>query len=287
MWASVSDQRATGQGTGRPPARPPGVKIATYNVNGVNGRLDVLLRWLGEAQPDVVCLQELKAPDEKFPAAAIEAAGYQAIWHGQKSWNGVALLSRVGTPVETRRGLPGDPNPAQSRYIEAAVAGVLIAGLYLPNGNPRPGPKFDYKLAWFAALLAHAAELLATGMPVVLAGDFNVMPTEQDVYKPERWTQDALFAPEVRDAFARLVGQGWTDALRTIHPDETIYTFWDYFRNAYARNAGLRIDHLLLSPAIADRLVGAGVDRDVRGWDKTSDHAPVWIELADGPHDGR
>lgn len=257
------------------------MKIATYNVNGVNGRLAVLLRWLGEARPDVVCLQELKAPDEKFPAAAIEAAGYQAIWHGQKSWNGVAMLSRVGTPVETRRGLPGDPDPGQSRYIEAAVAGVLIGGLYLPNGNPRPGPKFDHKLAWFAALEAHAAELLATGMPVVLAGDFNVMPTARDVYKPERWEDDALFAPEVRDAFARLVGQGWTDALRSTHPSATIYTFWDYFRNAYARNAGLRIDHLLLSPSLAGRLVDAGVDRDVRGWDKTSDHAPVWIDLAD------
>jgi exodeoxyribonuclease-3 len=256
------------------------VKIATYNVNGVNGRLPVLLRWLAETQPDVVCLQELKAPDEKFPAAAIRDAGYDAIWHGQKSWNGVAMLSRVGLPVETRRGLPDDPDPTQSRYIEAAVAGVLIGGLYLPNGNPRPGPKFDYKLRWFDALLAHAEALIATGMPVVLAGDFNVMPTERDVYKPERWTRDALFAPEVRDAYARLLAQGWTDSLRARHPDETIYTFWDYFRNAYGRDAGLRIDHLLLSPAVAGRLIDAAVDRDVRGWDKTSDHAPVWIELA-------
>jgi len=257
------------------------MKIATYNVNGVNGRLPVLLRWLDTARPDVVCLQELKAPDEKFPAEAIRAAGYQAIWHGQKSWNGVAMLSRVGTPVETRRGLPGDPDPAQSRYIEAAVAGILIGGLYLPNGNPRPGPKFDYKLAWFDAFLAHAAGLIDTGMPVVLAGDFNVMPTDQDVYKPERWVDDALFAPEVRDAYARLLAQGWTDALRTLHPDETIYTFWDYFRNAFGRNAGLRIDHLLLSPVLAGRLRDAQVDREPRGWDKTSDHAPVWIELAD------
>ncbi|MFA6113265.1 MAG: exodeoxyribonuclease III [Sphingomonas sp.] len=255
------------------------MKIATYNVNGINGRLPVLLRWLEERAPDVVCLQELKAPDEKFPAAAIEAAGYQAIWHGQKSWNGVALLSRVGTPVETRRALPGDPDAQQSRYIEAAVNGVLIAGLYLPNGNPRPGPKFDYKLAWFERLIAHAAELLATGMPVIIAGDFNVMPTERDVYKPERWLDDALFAPEVRAAFFRLLDQGWTDALRTLHPDETIYTFWDYFRNAYARNAGLRIDHLLLSPSVSPRLVAAEVDRDVRGWEKSSDHAPVWIEI--------
>ncbi|MFC3580956.1 exodeoxyribonuclease III [Sphingomonas hylomeconis] len=257
------------------------MKIATYNVNGVNGRLPVLLRWLAEAQPDVVCLQELKAPQDKFPESAIRDLGYDAIWHGQKSWNGVALLSRVGEIHETRRGLPGDPDPAQSRYIEAAINGVLIAGLYLPNGNPRPGPKFEYKIAWFEALIDHAATLLATGAPVVLAGDFNVMPTEADVYKPERWHDDALFAPEIRAAFARLVAQGWTDALRTIHPDETIYTFWDYFRNAYGRNAGLRIDHLLLSPALAPRLADAQVDREVRGWDKTSDHAPTWITLAD------
>jgi exodeoxyribonuclease-3 len=259
------------------------MKIATYNVNGVNGRLPVLLRWLEESAPDVVCLQELKAPDEKFPAEAIRAAGYEALWHGQKSWNGVAILSRVGEIHETRRGLPGDPDPAQSRYLEAAVNGVLIGALYLPNGNPRPGPKFEYKLAWFEALIAHASELLASDLPVMLAGDFNVMPTELDVYKPERWTDDALFAPEVRDAFARLVAQGWTDALRALHPNETIYTFWDYFRNAYARDAGLRIDHLLLSPTLADRLADAQVDRDVRGWAKTSDHAPVWVELSDTP----
>ncbi|AOH83339.1 exodeoxyribonuclease III [Sphingomonas panacis] len=256
------------------------MKIATYNVNGINGRLPVLLRWLAEREPDVVCLQELKAPQEKFPHAAIEAAGYQAIWHGQKSWNGVAILSRAGTPVETRRGLPDDPDEGQSRYIEAAVNGVLIAGLYLPNGNPRPGPKFDYKMRWFEQLIRHAQDLIDTGMPVVLAGDFNVMPTERDVYKPERWQDDALFAPEVRAAFARLVAQGWTDSLRTIHPDETIYTFWDYFRNAYGRDAGLRIDHLLLSPPLASRLRDARVDRDVRGWEKSSDHAPVWIDLA-------
>ena len=258
------------------------MKIATYNVNGINGRLPVLLRWLAEAEPDVVCLQELKAPDEKFPAAAIEAAGYRAIWHGQKSWNGVAILSRGGVPVETGRGLPGDPDPAQSRYIEAAVDGVLIAGLYLPNGNPRPGPKFAYKLAWFDRLIEHGAALLASGLPVVLAGDFNVMPTERDVYKPERWLDDALFAPEVRAAFFRLLDQGWTDALRTMHPDETIYTFWDYFRNAYGRNAGLRIDHILLTPALTGRLEAAEVDAHVRGWEKTSDHAPVWVRLGKG-----
>jgi exodeoxyribonuclease-3 len=257
------------------------VKIATYNVNGVNGRLPVLLRWLAEEQPDIVCLQELKAPQEKFPQAAIRELGYAAIWLGQKSWNGVAILSRVGEIHETQRGLPGDPEDDQSRYIEAAVNGIIIAGLYLPNGNPRPGPKFEYKLRWFERLIDHTAGLIASGLPVIVAGDFNVMPTERDVYKPERWLDDALFAPEVRAAYFRLLGQGWTDALRSLHPDETIYTFWDYFRNAYARNAGLRLDHLLLSPALADRLVDAQVDRHVRGWEKTSDHAPVWIALAD------
>ncbi|MCA1653543.1 MAG: exodeoxyribonuclease III [Sphingomicrobium sp.] len=257
------------------------MKVATYNVNGVNGRLPVLLRWLEQGRPDIVCLQELKAPNEKFPVEAIRAVGYEALWHGQKSWNGVAILSRIGTPIETRRGLPDDPEPMHSRYIEAAVGGVLIGGLYLPNGNPRPGPKFDYKLAWFEALIRHAASLLDSGAPVILAGDYNVMPTELDVYKPERWLEDALFAPEVRAAYARLVAQGWTDALRHLNPGATIYTFWDYFRRAYERNAGLRIDHLLLGPAIAARLKSAGVDRDVRGWEKTSDHAPVWIELMD------
>jgi len=257
------------------------VKIATYNVNGVNGRLPVLLRWLEQSRPDIVCLQELKAPDEKFPEGPLREAGYDAIWHGQKSWNGVAILSRVGEICETRRGLPGEGEDTQSRYIEAAVNGILIGGLYLPNGNPRPGPKFDYKLRWFDRLIAHAGELLASGLPVMLGGDFNVMPTERDVYKPERWLDDALFAPEVRAAYARLLDQGWIDALRILHPDETVYTFWDYFRNAYARNAGLRIDHLLLSPALAGRLVKAEVDREVRGWEKTSDHAPVWVELRD------
>ena len=256
------------------------MKIATYNVNGVNGRLPVLLRWLEESKPDVVCLQELKAPDEKFPVAAIRAAGYGAIWHGQKSWNGVAILGRGATPVETQRGLAGDPDDAHSRYIEAAVDGVLVGCLYLPNGNPYPGPKFEYKLRWFDRLKARAAELLATGAPVVLAGDYNVMPTDLDVYKPERWTNDALFRIEVREAYRDLVLQGWTDALRHLHPGETIYTFWDYFRNAYARNAGLRLDHILLSPVIAPRLVRAEVSREVRGWETSSDHAPTWIELS-------
>jgi exodeoxyribonuclease III len=259
------------------------VKIATFNVNGVNGRLPVLLRWLAEAEPDVVCLQELKAPQEKFPKTAIQDAGYGAIWHGQKSWNGVAILARRAEPVETRRGLPGDPDDGHSRYIEAAINGLLIGCLYLPNGNPAPGPKFDYKLRWFDRLAAHAAALLAEGAPVVLAGDYNVMPTDLDVYKPERWRDDALFRPEVRDAYRRLVAQGWTDALRSLHPGARIYTFWDYFRNAYGRDAGLRIDHLLLSPTLADRLKAADVDRQVRGWDKASDHAPTWIAVADKP----
>ncbi len=257
------------------------MKIATYNVNGVNGRLPVLLRWLGETAPDVVCLQELKAPQEKFPQEAIRDAGYHALWHGQKSWNGVAILARSGQPEEVRRGLPGDPEDIHSRYIEAMIDGVVVGCLYLPNGNPAPGPKLDYKLRWFERLTHHAAELFASGKPVILTGDYNVMPTELDVYKPESWVNDALFLPEVRAAFQKLLSQGWTDAIRKLHPDEKIYTFWDYFRNAYGRNAGLRIDHFLLSPAILKRLAAAGVDRDVRGWEKSSDHAPVWIELAD------
>jgi exodeoxyribonuclease III len=257
------------------------MKIATFNVNGINGRLAVLLRWLDEARPDVVCLQELKAQHDNFPVAAIEAAGYGALWQGQKSWNGVAILARGRQPHETRRSLPGAADDIQSRYIEAAVNGLLVGCLYLPNGNPAPGPKFAYKLAWFERLKAHAASLLALDVPVVLAGDYNVMPTDLDVYKPERWLDDALFRPEVRTAYAELVAQGWTDALRALHPGERIYTFWDYFRNAYARDAGLRIDHLLLNPVLAPRLKTAAVDRDVRGWEKASDHAPVWIELAD------
>ena len=261
------------------------MKIATYNVNGVNGRLPVLLRWLEVRRPDVVCLQELKAPDEKFPERALRELGYDVVWHGQKSWNGVAILSRVGEIHETRRGLPrlsrGAPDDTHSRYLEAAVGAILIGALYLPNGNPRPGPKFDYKLKWFERLIAHAEGLLASGLPVMLAGDFNVMPTERDVYKPERWLDDALFAPEVRAAWFRLVEQGWLDAVRHLYPEATIYTFWDYFRNAFARNAGLRIDHFLLSPPLAKRLADAQVDVEVRGWEKTSDHAPVWVELAE------
>ena len=255
------------------------MKIATFNVNGINGRLPRLVEWLEETQPDVACLQELKAPDDKFPAAALDKAGYGAIWHGQSRWNGVAILARGCEPVETRRGLPGEPGDDHARYIEAAVNGVLIGCLYAPNGNPQPGPKFDYKLRWLERLSAHSAELLATDLPVVLAGDYNVIPTDEDVYKPERWADDALMQPEARAALKAIVGQGWTDAIRSLYPHERIYTFWDYWRNAYQRNAGIRIDHLLLSPEAAERLVDAGVDRDVRGREGASDHAPTWVTL--------
>jgi exodeoxyribonuclease-3 len=255
------------------------MRIATFNINGVNGRLQNLLDWLRQTSPDVVCLQELKAPDSQFPASAIRDAGYHAIWHGQTGWNGVAILAKTGIPIETRRGMPGDPSDTQSRYLEAAIEGVLIGCLYVPNGNPWPGPKFDYKLRWFERLHAHAAALLASGAPVALVGDFNVMPTDLDVYAPERWLDNALFRPEVKEAYRRLVDQGWTDAIRTLHPDTRVYTFWRYFRDAFARDAGLRIDHFLLSPLLADRLLAAGVDREVRGLARASDHAPAWIEL--------
>lgn len=257
------------------------MKLATFNVNGINGRLDILLRWLEKAEPDVVCLQELKAPDSKFPERQLEKAGYGAIWHGQKSWNGVAILSRGQKPIETRRGLPGDPDDTHSRYIEAAIDGIVVGCLYLPNGNPAPGPKFEYKLEWFDRLNRYTAELLDLQVPVALVGDYNVMPTDLDVYKPERWRDDALFRPEVRKAYADLVEQGWTDAVRHLHPDERIYTFWKYFRNSFARDAGLRIDHFLLSPLLEPRLRSSGVDKFARAWEHSSDHAPVWIELDD------
>ena len=255
------------------------MKIATYNVNGVNGRLPVLLRWLKEEKPDLVCLQELKAPQDKFPEAEILEAGYKSVWLGQKSWNGVAVLSKNAEPVISRKRLPGDEYDEASRYLEVKIDDLIICCIYLPNGNPVPGPKFDYKMQWFERLQAHAEMLITSGKKVLLIGDFNVMPTENDVYKPEKFAKDALFLPEVRDAFHDLIGQGWTDALRHLHPDETIYTFWDYFRNAYQRNAGLRIDHFLLSPEVLPQLKKAGVNKEVRGWEKSSDHAPVWIEL--------
>lgn len=256
------------------------MRIATFNINGVNTRLPNLLAWLEAARPDVVCLQELKSTDAQFPAAAIREAGYHAVWKGEHRWNGVAILSRSAEPVVTRRGLPGDGGDAQSRYIEAAVEGVLIASLYLPNGNPQPGPKFDYKLAWFERLIAHAEGLLASGAPVVLAGDYNVVPTEADIYNSRSWKKDALLQPESRAAYARLLDQGWTDALRERFPhDPPPWTFWQYFRQAWERDAGLRIDHLLLSPSVAGRLSDAGVDREVRGRERASDHAPTWIVL--------
>ncbi|MBS1589879.1 MAG: exodeoxyribonuclease III [Bacteroidetes bacterium] len=255
------------------------MKIATYNINGVNGHLPVLLRWLDETKPDVACLQELKAPNEKFPIEAINNAGYKAIWHGQKSWNGVAILSRNLPIQEVRRALPGDEGDLQSRYLEAIVNGITIGCIYLPNGNPAPGPKFDYKLSWLERFTKHADELWASGNPVVLTGDYNAIPTEIDAYKAERWVEDALFRPETRQAFHGLMSQGWTDALRTLYPNEIIYTYWDYFRNAYGRNAGIRIDHFLLSQSLKPILRNAGVDRQVRGWEKSSDHAPVWVEL--------
>jgi len=267
-----------GESVGKP-VRKRRLRVASYNINGINSRLAVLIRWLEEARPDVVALQELKCTDEAFPTEAIEALGYQAIWHGQKSWNGVAILSRVGEPVETRRGLPRDPDPSHSRYIEAAVCGLIIGNLYAPNGNPWPGPKFDYKLKWLDRLSEHARALLDTKLPALLIGDFNVIPTEQDVYKPERWAKDALFSPEARETYRDLVAQGWTDAVRKRHPKERIYTFWPYWRNAFERDAGIRIDHALLSPILVGKLKAAGVDRTPRGWDKTSDHAPMWIEL--------
>jgi exodeoxyribonuclease-3 len=258
------------------------MKIATYNVNGVNGRLPVLVKWLRESQPDIVCLQELKSPDEKFPEDSLKAIGYSAIWHGQKSWNGVAILTREDYQVEAiDKGLPGDPEDVQSRYIEAKINGVIICCLYLPNGNPAPGPKFDYKMAWYKRLLSKARRLIKKGQPVVLVGDYNTVPTDLDAHKPERWVNDAVFFPEPRAAFQKLLKQGWIDAIRLLHPDEKIFTYWDYFANAFKRNAGIRMDHFLLSPDLEKRLAAGGVDKHVRAWEKTSDHAPVWIEITD------
>lgn len=257
------------------------MKIATFNINGVNRRLQNLLDWLSEAKPDVVCLQELKADDRQFPRAEIEGAGYGAVWRGQSAWNGVAILSRGSEPVLTHAELPGSSTDKDARYIQAAVNGVLIASLYAPNGNPQPGPKFDYKLAWMKRLVAHAGELLAADVPVVLAGDYNIVPEPRDIYQTRSYDRNALVQPQARDAYRRLLDQGWIDAIRKVHPDETVYTFWDYMRNRWPRNAGLRLDHLLLSKTIARRLLNAGVDRDVRGRDGASDHAPVWVELKD------
>lgn len=254
------------------------MKIASFNINGINGRLPLLLKWLKDAKPEVVCLQELKAPDDRFPETELKKAGYNAIWHGQKSWNGVAILSKSELQ-ETMRGLPGDPGDTHSRYIEAITYQKVIGCIYLPNGNPYPGPKFEYKKQWFSRLTKHAKRLMAMELPVILAGDYNVMPTELDVYKPEKYLENALFRKEIRAAYQRLLKQGWTDAFRMLYPNEVIYTFWDYFRHSYERNAGLRLDHFLLSPMVAEKLTAAKVDKEVRGWEHASDHAPAWIKI--------
>jgi exodeoxyribonuclease-3 len=255
------------------------MKIATFNINGITRRLPNLLAWLAAVEPDIVCLQELKASDAAWPAEAIRKAGYEAAWRGERAWNGVAILARGREIIVTRRELPGDPKDAQARYLEAAIGGMLVTSLYLPNGNPQPGPRFRYKLAWFERLIAHAAELRRLRRPVVLAGDFNVVPTSRDIYPSRSWDKDALVQPESRAAFRRLIEQGWTDAIRKRHPEAPMYTFWDYMRDRWARDAGLRLDHLLLNPAAARRLRDAGVDRAVRGLAGASDHAPAWIEL--------
>ncbi|MFJ4454187.1 exodeoxyribonuclease III [Pseudomonas sp. NPDC089392] len=255
------------------------LKIATFNINGIRSRLPALLAWLERERPDIACLQELKAADRQFPRQEIEAAGYGSLYLGQPAWNGVAILARDSEPLEVRRGLPGMQDDEQSRYLEAAAHGVLVGCLYLPNGNPQPGPKFDYKLRWFECLLKHAQALYGSGHPTVLAGDFNVVPTDMDIYNPRSWAKDALLQPASRACFEQLLAQGWVDAIRYLYPDERIYTFWDYFRNHWARNAGLRIDHLMLNPDLAPYLKQAGVDAWVRNEAKASDHAPVWIEL--------
>lgn len=258
------------------------MKVASWNINGVNRRLALLLEWLASEKPDIVALQETKSTDAAFPTADLEAIGYGSCCVGERSWNGVALLARDAEAIEVRRSLPGDAGDRQGRYVEAAIRGLLVASIYLPNGNPRPGPKFDYKMAWFERLEVHAAMLWETGAPVALIGDFNVVPTAADIYTTRSYDDNALVQPDVREAYARLLRQGWTDAIRARHPTGAVYTFWDYMRNRYARDAGMRIDHMLLSGSLASRLVDAGVDREVRGREGASDHAPVWMQLRDG-----
>lgn len=257
------------------------MKIATYNVNGINGRLPVLLKWLSKSKPDIVCLQELKAPQGKFPIEEINAAGYQAIWKGQKSWNGVAILSKNHEIIEVQNSLPGNNEDVQSRYIEAIINKMVVCCLYLPNGNPYPGEKFEYKLSWIKRLKKRANELIKMELPALLIGDFNIIPSDIDVYKPEKWTDDALFRIEVRKAFVDLQKKGWIDSLRILNPGKQIFTFWDYMYHSYDRNAGMRLDHILISPYLKSAIKKAGVDFYVRGWEKSSDHAPVWIILKD------
>ena len=256
------------------------MKVVTFNINDINKRLQNFLAWLSKTGPDVVCLQELKAEHEAFPADKLRAVGYESVWQGERSWNGVAILARDRVPVLTRSSLPGAPNDRQARYIEAAVNGILITSIYLPNGNPQPGPKFDYKLAWIERLISHAADLMKAGVPVVLAGDYNVVPTPQDIYPTRSLDKNALVQPESRRAFARLLAQGWTDALRTLHPHGPLWTFWDYKFDRWQADKGMRLDHFLLSPQMSKRLVDGGVDRWVRGEPNASDHAPAWIKLA-------
>jgi exodeoxyribonuclease III len=255
------------------------LKLASFNINGVTSRLSNLLAWLQKESPDIVCLQELKALDTAFPIGAIRKVGYGAIWHGQRSWNGVAILAKDADPIETRRGLPGGGSDDQSRYIEAAVNGLIVGCLYAPNGNPQPGPKFDYKLLWLERLIEHAKNLYSSGHPVALVGDYNVVPTDFDIYNPRSWLKDALLQPESRERYERLLDHGWVDTIRARYPRERVYTFWDYFRQHWPRNAGLRIDHLLLNRELAPRLADAGVDTWVRAEDHASDHAPVWVTL--------
>ncbi len=255
------------------------MKIASFNINGIKARLPRLLEWLEETRPTVACLQEIKTQDEGFPAEEFEKIGYHAIWHGQKSFNGVAILADGVKPVETQRGLTGEPEDDHSRYIEAEVNGVRIAGIYLPNGNPQPGPKFDYKLRWMERLRARMAELKALEIPTIVTGDFNVIPTDADIWSPKAMADDALMQPESRDAYLRLLHDGWTDAIATHNPQGGVWTYWDYQAGAWQRDHGFRIDHALLSPELADRLVACGVDKEHRGREKASDHAPIWVEL--------
>ncbi len=267
-----------------PTTPSPALKIATFNINNVNKRLANLVAWLREFEPDIVCLQELKADHAAFPLEALEAAGYGAVWWGQRAWNGVAILARGATPVLTRRGLPGDESDEQARYIEAAVSGVLVASIYLPNGNPQPGPKFAYKLAWFERLIQHASELIGAGVPAALVGDYNVVPTEADIWPGHHEQANALLQPQPRAAYQRLLDQGWTDALRALQPEGPLWTFWGYLRQRWPNDKGMRLDHLLLSPDLASRLVAGGVERSVRGEEGASDHAPAWIELTHLSH---